>query len=430
MYLKVGRPADAESAYQEARKIQSVLVRDHPAVAEYQVDLARTQLSLAKLYRSQLANRTRPAQEAFREALALCEALVRDHPAIADYQARRASTYASAGNFYLAANRLEEAEKLLGKAVEFGRLLARDHAQDPDNQADLAGSHFDLGKLYQRTGRPKEAEQAFQAGLAIFQKLVRDYPNEPRYRAILAETHNILAGLYRSNFQGRAPDAERAHQEALALREALVRDFPGVPNYVLDLGATQSNLGNLMRLTGRPEAAHTWYTRAVATLDPLLARDRSQVVAHGVLRDAHWGRALVLAGLGRHAESVTDWDRAIDLDPGPKRAQFRLQRAIALAHAGEYAKSAAEANALADADNVTGEALYDAACVFALSAGAVRTDAAQAENYAARAVALLRRAVDKGYKDINHMRKDTDLDPLRKRADFQKLLAETEAKGK
>ena len=59
--------------------------------------------------------------------------------------------------------------------------------------------------------------------------------------------------------------------------------------------------------------------------------------------------------------------------------------------------------------------MYDAACVFALSAATVRTDAAQAEAYAARAVALLRRAVAKGYKDIDHMRKDTDLDPLRKR---------------
>jgi hypothetical protein len=38
------------------------------------------------------------------------------------------------------------------------------------------------------------------------------------------------------------------------------------------------------------------------------------------------------------------------------------------------------------------------------------------------------RASSKGYKDAAHMKQDTDLDPLRERDDFQKLLAELEAK--
>ena len=39
---------------------------------------------------------------------------------------------------------------------------------------------------------------------------------------------------------------------------------------------------------------------------------------------------------------------------------------------------------------------------------------------------LLRDAVSKGYKDVVHIKKDTDLDPLRQRDDFQKLVAELE----
>jgi hypothetical protein len=38
--------------------------------------------------------------------------------------------------------------------------------------------------------------------------------------------------------------------------------------------------------------------------------------------------------------------------------------------------------------------------------------------------------VSKGYKDVPHLKKDTDLDPLRQREDFQKLLAELVCKGK
>ena len=45
------------------------------------------------------------------------------------------------------------------------------------------------------------------------------------------------------------------------------------------------------------------------------------------------------------------------------------------------------------------------------------------------AMKMLRDAVSKGYRDVAHMKKDTDLDPLRQREDFQKLIAELEGKG-
>ena len=43
--------------------------------------------------------------------------------------------------------------------------------------------------------------------------------------------------------------------------------------------------------------------------------------------------------------------------------------------------------------------------------------------YADRAMELLSRAVRAGYNNAAHMEKDTDLDSLRQREDFQKLLA-------
>ena len=53
-----------------------------------------------------------------------------------------------------------------------------------------------------------------------------------------------------------------------------------------------------------------------------------------------------------------------------------------------------------------------------------------AQFYTDAALKLLRDAVSKGYKDVAHMKKDTDLDPLRQRDDFQELVAELEGKGK
>jgi hypothetical protein len=45
-----------------------------------------------------------------------------------------------------------------------------------------------------------------------------------------------------------------------------------------------------------------------------------------------------------------------------------------------------------------------------------------------KAMATLPRAVSAGYRDLAALRTDRDLDPLRKRQDFQKLLKELEEK--
>jgi hypothetical protein len=53
-----------------------------------------------------------------------------------------------------------------------------------------------------------------------------------------------------------------------------------------------------------------------------------------------------------------------------------------------------------------------------------------AKFYGDAAMRLLRDAVSKGYKNVAHMKKDTEIDLLRQREDFQKLVAELEGKGK
>ena len=52
-----------------------------------------------------------------------------------------------------------------------------------------------------------------------------------------------------------------------------------------------------------------------------------------------------------------------------------------------------------------------------------------AQLYSDAAMGLLRDAVSKGYQDVANLKKDIALDPLRRREDFQKLVADLEAKG-
>jgi hypothetical protein len=106
-----------------------------------------------------------------------------------------------------------------------------------------------------------------------------------------------------------------------------------------------------------------------------------------------------------------------------------------LALSGEAVQAAAEAEAVAGADAKPGE-LYDAACVFSQASEATARAKGMpegersrlAEQYAGRAVALLRQARQAGFfKDaaaVDLLEKDSDLEPLRSREEYRKLLAE------
>jgi hypothetical protein len=71
---------------------------------------------------------------------------------------------------------------------------------------------------------------------------------------------------------------------------------------------------------------------------------------------------------------------------------------------------------------------YNAACVFALLGATPGLDAESAERYAAHALELLRKAVEKGYPNLEEMKSDKDFDSLRERADFKQLFIGFEKK--
>src|SRR5262249_35485861 len=85
---------------------------------------------------------------------------------------------------------------------------------------------------------------------------------------------------------------------------------------------------------------------------------------------------------------------------------------------------------LPDLPNRDPASAYDLACPRALIAGrlgGMGGVAAERDRYERMAVETLRQAVDAGYRDVGNLRIDTDLDVLRPRADFRRLLAGVEA---
>ena len=121
--------------------------------------------------------------------------------------------------------------------------------------------------------------------------------------------------------------------------------------------------------------------------------------------------------LARNAEALKDWDRALTLDDGSNRPMYRQQRALTLAHTGDHVRAVAEAEDLTQGDQVYRRHSLRRRVHLRLSSAAVTDDAKRQESYAARAVAMLRRAQATGYfKDsqrVQHLKQDDDLAVLR-----------------
>jgi tetratricopeptide (TPR) repeat protein len=209
------------------------------------------------------------------------------------------------------------------------------------------------------------------------------------------------------------------------VEEKLIAAFPSVVRYQIELGGSYCNLGNLSRDHGHTADSLPWYDRAIRTLTPIYEKDRRDVMAKEFLRNSYLGRAIVCGQLKKHAEAVKDWDKIVELSPAPERPPLRASRAIARLEAGRVADAVAEVAELTKGSEWSADDRYNFACVYAVASGKV---ADKKQEYAGRAMELLRQAVTAGYKDAAHMSKDTDLDVLRGREDFKKLLAELEAR--
>jgi serine/threonine-protein kinase len=362
----------------------------------------------------------------YEQARSLSAELVRDYPNNPDYQSNLATCLNNLGFSYQATRRFREAEQAQEEALKIQKELADKNPGAARYQADMAASHHNLGLLYHATDRHKQAEQAYQKDLAVWKDLTAKNPTIRQYRANLASSHMSLGGLYRDT--GRLEEAEQAHKDALAIQKDLSDQYPMVVRDAISVGGSQCNLGHDAKDRAQYEAALSRYAQAIATLDRVLVKYPLRLTARKYLRNTYEGRAEALTKLGRYSEALKDCDRALEFDDGLHRHQIHLFHASILARLKEHTRATAVADAVAGAKDASAGNLYDAACVYALSAAATRDDAKQAEQYAARAVELLRQAFSKGFKHVEHMKKDPDLDALQQQENFRKLLSELEAK--
>jgi eukaryotic-like serine/threonine-protein kinase len=418
----LGKRPEAELLLRQALTIQETLAADFPTIPEYRQELALSYSNLGNFQR--VLGKQPEAEQQHRKALAIREHLAADFPNVPAYRQEQAHSHNNLGILFKDLGKRPEAEQEFRTALAIQGKLAADFPNVPAYRQDLGSSHHNLGLLLAGLGKRPEAEYQYRQALTIKERLAADFPTVPEYRQGLATSHMNLGNLLKN--LGNRPEAEQQYRAGLAIQEQLAADFPAMEDYQVTLAGSYCNLGNLVREGAQPGESLPWYDKAIRTLLPICEKDRRLILAKEFLRNSHMGRARAYHDQHKYAEAVKDWDKAVELSPLQEQPKYRAARATARIQAGQVAEAVAEVAELTTTPNWNAGQWYTFACVYAVASG---KSVDKNQEYAKRAMELLEKAVQAGYKDAGHMAKDTDLDSLRGRDDFKKLLADLDKKA-
>ncbi len=443
---RLGQFQDAETAYDRSRELFAGLVADFPNRPGHRHGLAGAFNSLGLLYRK--TGRTPEAESFLMHSVTIHRELATDAAGAHTYRYHLARDLNDLAMLLKDLDRLPDAQEHYRQAVAIHEQLVAEFPNEPQFRDALAQAHSNLGTTLDYAKRPREAVEPLVQAEAIYKKLAADNPTVPRYREGLANSRNNLGNVLRD--AERHPEAEESFRQALTIRRQLVDEFPVVPEYRRGLAQTLNNLGILLKNTGRGREAEELYGQALA-VHKRLAADYPSIAAYqnetaGSM--VNLARLLLarkeLDGARRLLEEALPYHQAA-LKANPRHPDYRKfyrnnrwRMAETFLERKDHAAAAEAIGQFLQAAVELPRDAYTSACLFAGCARLAATDNRLSEGerkerslaYGDRALAALRQAIDRGFKDVAQMTKDADLEPLRSRTDFQKLLAEVEAKGK
>jgi eukaryotic-like serine/threonine-protein kinase len=389
------------------------------------------------------------AVKLFEEALALQKAkLGPDDRDTLGCMLNLAASYRALGR-YADAVRLNEETVALARAK-----LGAEHHETLNAMIGLALSYAEFGRYSDALNLNKET-------LAL--QTVKRGPDHPD----TIWTMNNLALNYTE--LGRHADALKLNEQVLMLRKAkLGPDHPDTLTSMNNLANSYSDLGRhadalklreetVALMKGTLGADHpvtlvcmtnlsNSYSDVGRHVDALKLREETLALRKAKLGDDHPSTLLSmvtvassLLRLDRGNEAVTIIDDILFRAKGRTVHPRLIPRAMDLRlRYFEKMKDAAGCRATAemweDLKRTNADSLYIASRFRAVTAAVIRANppaanlAQLSEEEADKAMAWLRQAVAAGYKDFAHLKKDTDLDPLRDREDFKNLMAELEKK--
>jgi tetratricopeptide (TPR) repeat protein len=263
---------------------------------------------------------------------------------------------------------------------------------------DVAHSLRAEGILLYYTGDRTGARRAWEEQRDIATALEAESPTDA-VRAVLARSHSTLAVLLMET--GKPAEALQAFQKAFAIQQQLADAHPAVLKFQHTLAQSHNLLGRLFAHQQRFAEAIAAIDAGLAIRQKLAKADPKSTEYPTDLGYSHAYRGWALVRSGRPSQAAADLRQAVALWAKAKapNPETRFERSLALAllagRGGDAQSGVTPAEAAAFAD---------------------------------QAVAALGDAIKAGWNRPNEL-KEPDFDPLRGRADFQKLVAEVEAKA-
>jgi serine/threonine protein kinase len=301
-------------------------------------------------------------------------------------------------------------------------------------------THFGRADALSHLGRYAEAVDAYAEAHGFAEKSIEfSLSSQPKERDSLRRGRTPLifrygvALLHTDRFQ----QAEAMFTETIRIRENEYRKYPDHPETHHDLYWAYYDCGSEYFRAEKWERAAFLFGKAATTLDEHMAKFFNvtsykklwEKEVSDMQRWSHQYRGMALERSEKYAEALTEFNLAMPFVPDSARSLFTCQRARLVALTGDHTLAAKTADEALSKAKLTEEVLYEAACVYALSAAAVKTDDTIQTKYAEIAVATLLKAVAAGWNNLAHLRKDKDLDSLRGRVDFKAIVVELEKKN-
>jgi serine/threonine-protein kinase len=395
---EMGQTRAAEAAYRDGLALFGELAASHPDDPAYRLEQARGHDGLGGAYFDSFKGEE--AAKEHQEEVALCQALVAAHPNTAGFRFQLGRAYRGLAEANYVLQRYPAMRQAAEEAVPHLRSVVEASPPSAEVQLELARALERAGTAAGHTDAGKKALKFFGEATALYRQLVASHPDVPEYQDRLANALGGLGVVYTNNLL-QAEEAFRIEQEAVDVCQRLVKDHPDVPLYRFRLAVLSSNLGVDYLNRRRFDQAKTCLESANTIYSQLI----QQYPANGKYKDYSFEckvyLALLTVGMGDSSSAVEQTETVLRERP---RSEI---------------------------------VWYNAACVYSLAVRLVRKNeklpAARrmelAQQYGARAVVLLQEAVARGWALVAPLRTEPDLEPVRDRDDFQKLLQELEKKA-
>jgi eukaryotic-like serine/threonine-protein kinase len=161
---RAGRPEEAIATIRKGVDVLEIVVRENDAVPLYRQKLGHALAVLGEKYFYLFTDRQSESAECYRKALAIAERLVRENPAVSEFQMTECQVLDDLGHLLARDGRRDaEARTCFETALKRAKNLTSEHY----GAFSSAYSYRGLGKLFRKENRPAEALEALQKAVTI-----------------------------------------------------------------------------------------------------------------------------------------------------------------------------------------------------------------------------------------------------------------------